>query len=79
MLGSCAQRGGAPGCRWPSLFERAYAHDLVPALATDAVISHLPEESALLIERMRRNGYHVLSTAEWLEELTQSHKEHQEE
>jgi nicotinamidase-related amidase len=45
----------------------AYAHDLVPGIITDAVISHLPEETALLINRMRRNGYHIFTTAEFLE------------
>ncbi len=44
----------------------AYAYDFVPGVLTDAVISHLPEESRLMIERMRRNGYHVLSTAEFV-------------
>jgi isochorismate hydrolase len=41
-----------------------YAHDIVPGIITDAVISHLRDEAALLIERMRRNGYHVLLTDE---------------
>jgi len=44
----------------------AYSHNFVPCLITDAVISHLEEESRLMIERMRRNGYHVLSTLEYL-------------
>jgi NAD+ synthase len=44
----------------------AYAHDFVPGLISDAVISHLPDESELIITRMRRNDYHVLSTAEFL-------------
>lgn len=44
----------------------AYAHDFVPGLISDAVISHLVEESALMVERMRRNGYHVMTTAEFL-------------
>lgn len=56
----------------------AYAHDLVPGIVTDAVISHLPDESALLIARMRRNGYHIFSTDEWLKELTPRRKEHKE-
>jgi nicotinamidase-related amidase len=34
----------------------AYAYDIVPGIITDAVISHLPDETALLIDRMRRNG-----------------------
>jgi len=42
----------------------AYAHDIVPAIITDAVISHLPEEAAIMIDRMRRNGYHVCLTDE---------------
>lgn len=45
----------------------AYAHDFVPGLISDAVISHLPEESALMIERMRRNGYHVMTITEYLQ------------
>ncbi len=44
----------------------AYCHDFIPALATDAVTSHLEQESALMIERMRRNGYHVGTVDEYL-------------
>ena len=44
----------------------AYCHDFVPALATDAVTSHLEQESELMIERMRRNGYHVATVDEYL-------------
>jgi nicotinamidase-related amidase len=44
----------------------AYGHDFVPGLVTDAVTSHLPEEAALMVARMRRNGYHVLTTDECL-------------
>ena len=44
----------------------AYCHDFVPCLITDAVTSHLTEESALVIERMRRNGYHIFTTAEFI-------------
>ena len=44
----------------------AYSHNFVPCLITDAVISHLEDESRLMIERMKRNGYHVLSTLEYL-------------
>lgn len=44
----------------------AWSHDFVPAIVTDAVISHLPDESALMIERMRRNGYHVGTVEEYL-------------
>ncbi len=44
----------------------AYAHDFVPGLISDAVISHLAEESALMVVRMRRNGYHVMTTDECL-------------
>jgi len=36
----------------------------VPGLISDAVISHLPEESQVMIARMQRNGYHILTTAE---------------
>jgi len=42
----------------------AYAHDIVPGIVTDAVISHLPDEAAIMIDRMRRNGYHVCLTDE---------------
>ena len=45
----------------------AYAHDFVPCLITDAVISHLDAESIVMIDRMRRNGYHVLTSSEFLE------------
>ena len=41
-----------------------YCHDFVPCLITDAVTSHLPGESALMIARMGRNGYHIFTTAE---------------
>lgn len=44
----------------------AYCHDFVPCVITDAVTSHLMEEAELMINRMRRNGYHVLSTCEYL-------------
>ena len=44
----------------------AYAHDFVPGLVSDAVLSHLPAEAEVMVARMRRNGYHVLSTAEVL-------------
>ncbi len=47
----------------------AYAHDFVPCLITDAVISHLDTESEMMISRMRRNGYHTLKTSEFLQEL----------
>jgi NAD+ synthase len=46
----------------------AFAHDFVPCLITDAVISHLPDESAVMIDRMVRNGYHVLDTEAFLRE-----------
>ena len=44
----------------------AYCHDFVPCVITDAVISHLEQEAELMLERMRRNGYHVLPTSEYL-------------
>ncbi len=44
----------------------AYCHDFVPGLIEDAVMSHLPEESQVMVARMRRNGYHVMTTAEAL-------------
>jgi len=51
----------------------AYCHDFVPCLITDAVTSHLTEESALMIERMKRNGYHIFTTAEFIaDDLTHS-------
>jgi nicotinamidase-related amidase len=46
----------------------AYAHDFVPGVVTDAVISHLKVESDLMIVRMRRNGYHVMTTQEVIDE-----------
>jgi len=42
----------------------AYAHDIVPGIVTDAVTSHLPDEAAIMIDRMKRNGYHVCLTDE---------------
>jgi hypothetical protein len=56
---------GLPNCVNATVFD-AYCHDLVPCLVTDTTISHLAEETEVMIERMRRNGYHVLSTAEYL-------------
>jgi nicotinamidase-related amidase len=44
----------------------AYAHDFVPCIITDAVISHLDSESEMMISRMRRNGYHTQKTSEFL-------------
>lgn len=44
----------------------AFAHDFVPCLIVDAVISHLPKEAEIMIDRMRRNGYHVFSTQEFI-------------
>jgi nicotinamidase-related amidase len=45
----------------------AYAYDIVPGIITDAVISHLPDEAAVMIDRMQRNGYHVYQTNEYIE------------
>lgn len=50
----------------------AYGYDFVPCLITDAVISHLKDEAELMIRRMRRNGYHVFSTAELITEIEHS-------
>jgi len=47
----------------------AYAYDIVPGIVTDAVISHLPDEAAMMIDRMKRNGYHVYRTNEYIERL----------
>ncbi|HZW04105.1 MAG TPA: cysteine hydrolase [Anaerolineaceae bacterium] len=47
----------------------AYCCDFVPGIATDAVISHLEEESQVMVARMVRNGYHVFSTDEYLQLL----------
>ena len=47
----------------------AYCHDFVPGLVTDAVISHLEEESRCIVARMVRNGYHVLPTDDCLQDL----------
>lgn len=44
----------------------AYAHDFVPCIITDAVISHLDSESDVMISRMRRNGYHTHKASEFL-------------
>lgn len=44
----------------------AYCHDFVPGVITDAVLSHLPAEAALMLRRMRRNGYHLFTTAAYL-------------
>ena len=46
----------------------AYCHDFVPGIITDAVTSHLEDESAVMIARMRRNGYHVMSTRDFIGE-----------
>jgi len=46
----------------------AYAHDIVPGIVTDAVTSHLPDEAAIMIDRMKRNGYHVCLTDEVIQE-----------
>lgn len=47
----------------------AYGHDFVPCIVTDAVISHLPAESEMIIDRMRRNGYHVVPTQSLIDEI----------
>lgn len=47
----------------------AYAHDFIPGLITDAVLSHLPEEANVMLERMRRNGYHLFTTDEYLHQI----------
>jgi nicotinamidase-related amidase len=47
----------------------AYAYDIVPGIITDAVISHLPDEAAVMIDRMKRNGYHIYRTNEFIEKL----------
>jgi nicotinamidase-related amidase len=47
----------------------AYAYDIVPGIVTDAVISHLPDEAAVMVDRMRRNGYHVCQTREYIDGL----------
>jgi len=44
----------------------AWCHDFVPGIVTDGVLSHLDEESEVMIERMRRNGYHVSTVEEYL-------------
>jgi len=46
----------------------AWCHDFVPGIVTDGVLSHMEEESGIMIERMRRNGYHVCTTKEYLSE-----------
>lgn len=47
----------------------AYAHNFVPCLVLDAVISPLPDEAALMVERMRRNGYHLFTSGELIRSL----------
>jgi maleamate amidohydrolase len=47
----------------------AYCYDFVPCIITDAVLSHIKVESELMIDRMRRNGYQVFSTQEFLTEM----------
>jgi len=49
----------------------AYCHDFVPGMVTDAVFSHRPAESEVLVERMRRNGYHLFTTQELLDQLAE--------
>jgi len=44
----------------------AWCHDFVPGIVTDGVLSHLEDESEVMIERMRRNGYHVGTVEEYL-------------
>ncbi len=44
----------------------AWCHDFVPGIVTDAVLSHLEEESGMMIERMRRNGYHVGTVEDYM-------------
>jgi len=44
----------------------AWCHDFVPGIVTDGVLSHLDEESEVMIQRMRRNGYHVSTVEEYL-------------
>ncbi len=47
----------------------AYAYDFIPGVVVDAVISNLPDEAQLMLARMARNGYHLLTTAEVLRGL----------
>ncbi len=54
----------------------AYCHNFVPGILVDAVISHREAEANLMVERMRRNGYHVMTTAEFVQDCIQSTKEH---
>lgn len=44
----------------------AYCYDFVPCIITDAVVSHLKDEAHMMINRMKRNGYHVFSTSEFM-------------
>jgi NAD+ synthase len=44
----------------------AYANDFIPALITDSVISHLPAETDVLLDRMRRNGYHLMRSTDYM-------------
>jgi nicotinamidase-related amidase len=45
----------------------AYEHDFIPGVITDAVISNLPAEAEIMLARMLRNGYHLMTTAEYLQ------------
>ena len=47
----------------------AYSNDFVPCLITDAVLSHLPDESRMMKDRMRRNGYHLFGTDEFIADM----------
>jgi len=44
----------------------AYENDFIPGVIRDAVISHLPDEAEIMLARMRRNGYHVMTSAEYI-------------
>jgi len=45
----------------------AHAYDYLRGPIIGVVVSPLPDEIALMIERMRRNGYHIFQTKEYLE------------
>jgi bifunctional isochorismate lyase/aryl carrier protein len=53
----------------------AYCHNIIPGILVDAVMSHRVEESNLMVERMRRNRYHVLTTTEFINQCEELKRE----
>jgi NAD+ synthase len=40
----------------------AYGHNFIPGMLVDGVLSHRITESRMIVARMHRNGYHLLTT-----------------